>query len=101
MFFSKGIIHLYKASTLKKRQQREKHKKIVTKRNKRLVIIKKKYGLPGIVFLTPVVISIPIGTFLIVKYYGNTKKNFLFLVLSHFVWSLVYTVIYMNVKIGI
>jgi len=96
-FFSKGIIHLWKAVGSENRRTRM-HRKVFTKRNRRLVIMKNKYGLPGIVFLTPVLLSIPIGTFLITKYYGSSKKIFLYFVVSNMAWSLVYTLIYMKVK---
>ena len=94
-FASKVIIKLIdyiKTKTVK--EKKKKPKKKFTKRNRRIIVIKSKYGLPGIVFLTPVLLSIPIGTFLITKYYGDDKKSYLYLVLGHFLWSLVYTFIY-------
>jgi len=100
-FLSKGIIRLIEVIRSKNHRSRKKPKHIFTKRNRRLVTLKKKYGLPGIVLLTPVIISIPIGCFLVEKYYGKNKRNLLFLVLSHVVWSFIYTVIYMKVKIAV
>ena len=100
-FLSKGIIRLIELIRPKNHGSRKMPKHIFTKRSRRLVAIKKKYGLRGIVILTPVIISIPIGCFLIEKYYGKNKRNFLFLVLSHVVWSFFYTVIYLKVKIAV
>ena len=100
-FLSKGIIRLIEVIRLKNKSSRKKPKNIFTKRNRRLVTIKNKYGLPGIVFLTPVLLSIPIGSFLIEKYYGKNKINFLFLVLSNVIWSFIYTVIYMKLKMAV
>jgi hypothetical protein len=96
-FFSKGLIHLWEGFVPGKRQGK-KQRKVFTKRNRRLVIMRTRYGLPGIVFLTPVLLSIPIGTFLITKYYGSSKKIFFYFLVSNVAWSLVYTLIYMKVK---
>ena len=94
-FASKGIIRL--VDYIKSKTAGEKKpKKIFTKRNRRMIVIKRKYGLPGIVILTPVLLSIPVGTFLVTKYYGRDKKSYVYLVLGHFVWSVVYTFIYMQ-----
>jgi len=64
-------------------------KKIFTFRNKTLVKIRRKYGLIGIIILTPILLSIPIGTFLAIKYYSRQKNLLAYLSLSVFVWSLV------------
>ena len=53
-----------------------KRKKIFNWRNKFLIKIKHKYGFIGIIVLTPIVFSIPLGAFLANKYYSN-KKNLL------------------------
>ena len=100
-FLSKGIIHLIEVIRSKNHGSRKKPKYIFTKRNRRLVTLRKKYGLPGIVFLTPLILSIPVGCFLIEKYYGKNKRNFVFLVLSNVVWSFFYTAIYMKVQIAV
>ena len=49
-------------------------KKIFTKRSRRMVGIWKKYGLVGLAALTPVIFSIPIGTFFMSKLEKNRKK---------------------------
>lgn len=101
MFSSKGVISLYETLMHQNRSSKKKLKKIFTKKNRRLVMIRKKYGLLGIVSLTPVLLSIPIGSFLIVKYYGEVKKAFLYLMISNAAWSLAYTLIYMKVRAAI
>ena len=94
---SKGIIKLVDyIKTKMDREGKKKPKKIFTKRNRRIIVIKRKYGLPGIVILTPVLLSIPIGTFLVTKYYGDNKKSYVYLMFGHVVWSVVYTFIYMQ-----
>jgi hypothetical protein len=74
-----------------------KSKKIFTRRNRRIVNLKSKYGLPGIVILNPILLSIPIASFLVAKYYGNKTKNLMWLVAGQVGWSLIYTVFYFQV----
>jgi len=68
--------------------------KIFTKRNRKIVKIMNKYGLSWLILLTPVLFSIPIGTFIITRYYPSHKNTFLFLSISVLVWSFVMTTAY-------
>ncbi len=70
-------------------------KKIFTKRNRRIIRIKQKYGLLGIAATTPLLLSIPVGAFLVVRYYPSVKGRLLALIVSNFAWSLIYTPFYM------
>lgn len=63
-------------------------KKVFTPRNRRLVKIWRKYGLVGIAFLTPVLISIPIGTIIANNMIHNKKKIFLYMFISIVFWSI-------------
>ena len=92
LFFSKGLILLWNKIFPGKTSSRVKQKKKFTKSNRRLVQIKTKYGMPGIAILTPVLLSIPLGTFLTAKYYGQRKTNYLLLAISQLGWSFVYTI---------
>ena len=78
-----------------------KPKKVFTRRNRRLVTLKKKYGMSGIIVLTPVLLSIPVGVFLNTKYYGQTKISYLYLFLGQVVWSFIFTFTYTQVKIAL
>lgn len=62
--------------------------KIFTRRNRNTVKYVRKYGLVGIVFLTPVLLSIPVGTFLVTRYYSSNRHLFLYLSASVLFWSL-------------
>lgn len=65
--------------------------KIFTRRNRMIIRIRRTYGFPGIVILTPVILSIPLGTFLVLRYY-STKRNILaWLSLSVIAWAVVLT----------
>jgi hypothetical protein len=69
-------------------------KKIFTRRNRRIVLIKQRYGLIGIVAATPLLLSIPIGTFLVIRYYSNFRAKFIYLISANLFWSVVYTGFY-------
>ncbi len=69
-------------------------KKTFTKKNRRIIRIKQKYGLIGIAVTTPFLLSIPVGTFLVVRYYRSAKSRFLYLIASNLLWSVIYTAFY-------
>ncbi|NOX47468.1 MAG: hypothetical protein GXO89_10890, partial [Chlorobi bacterium] len=56
-----------------------KKKKAFSRRNRKIVSIRKKYGFAGIVLLTPVLLSIPIGAFLAQKYYSKRSNVLVYL----------------------
>ena len=68
---------------------------IFTRKNRRIVRIKQKYGLMGIALITPFLLSIPVGVFLVVRYYRTSKTRFLFLIGANLFWSVIYTGFYM------
>ena len=92
--FSKWLIMLYDAFWPAKLTYKRRSKKVFSRRNRLLVMLKNKYGLAGIVILTPVLLSIPLGVFLNTKYYGYKKISYLYLLLSQFIWSVIYTILY-------
>tara|TARA_B110000046_G_scaffold34513_1_gene37365 strand:+ start:1317 stop:1763 length:447 start_codon:yes stop_codon:yes gene_type:complete len=63
-------------------------KKKFTKKNRGFINFRNKYGLYGLAFVTPCIISIPIGCFLAAKYYGTEKRMISFLFISVVFWSL-------------
>jgi hypothetical protein len=79
------------------KQNQSSGKKVFTKRNRRIVNLKSKYGLTGIIVLNPILLSIPVASFLVAKYYGNKTKNLLYLVAGQVAWSLLYTIFYFQV----
>jgi hypothetical protein len=66
-------------------------KKLFTKRNRNIVKVWKKYGLYGIAFLTPVILSIPIGTIIANSLVSNRKKVILYMFVSLVFWSILMT----------
>ena len=69
-------------------------KKLFTKRNRRIVKVWKKYGLVGIAFLTPVILSIPIGTVVANSLVSDRKKIFLYMFVSVLFWSVLMTTLF-------
>ncbi|MBN2481922.1 MAG: hypothetical protein JXB19_09290 [Bacteroidales bacterium] len=69
-------------------------RKIHTKRNRLIVRLKNQYGLSGIVVLSPVLLSIPVGSYLITKYYGRNMMNYFWQFLGQFAWSVIYIVFF-------
>jgi ABC-type antimicrobial peptide transport system permease subunit len=98
IFFSHFLINLYTKYWPEQLKRHRKPKRVFNKRNRWLVKIKIHYGLPGIVILTPILLSIPVGSFLVAKYYGRRKFNYLWLILGQIAWSFVFTGFYAQIK---
>jgi hypothetical protein len=98
MYLSEYLIRLWNKYWPQSLRRKKKKKKVFTTGNRRIVRIKMRYGLWGIVILNPVLLSIPLGSFLMVKYYGLKMKNMLWLLAGQFSWSLIYILFYYYVK---
>jgi len=100
-YLSKGLIEFWnrlfrpKVMDLKEAYKQRRNKKIFTKRNRRIVHIKQQYGLIGIAVTTPVLLSIPVGAFLVVRYYSSNSAKFFYLIIANIIWSILYTFFYM------
>lgn len=66
-----------------------KPKRHFTRTNKMIVKIKRRFGLAGIAFVTPCIISIPVGTLVAVAFYRKRKPILLYLLVSLLLWSIV------------
>ena len=97
-YFSGFLIKMWNKYWPENLKFHRKESKIFSRRNRRFVYIKMKYGLPGIVILSPVILSIPLGAFLAAKYYGNRVKNIVWLIAGQILWSLIYTLFYTQIK---
>jgi hypothetical protein len=85
----------FRKSRKKSSRDTNSEKKTFTKKNRRIILIKQKYGLIGIAVTTPFLLSIPVGTFLVVRYYRSAKFRFLYLIASNLLWSVIYTAFYL------
>ncbi|MFM7217985.1 MAG: hypothetical protein ACKO7B_00995 [Flavobacteriales bacterium] len=74
-------------------------KRIFSKRSRKMVRLWNKYGLIGLSILTPVFLSIPIGTFFITRLERDKRRVISYLAASVFFWSLVLTTLFHFFKI--
>ena len=70
-------------------KKEEKPPKKFTRAKRFAVRIKMRFGLLGLVITTPSVISIPIGSFVIHRFYRKKFRNILFLIASLILWSFI------------
>lgn len=67
-----------------------KRKKVFSAKSRRFVTIWKKYGIVGVAFLTPLLLT-PIGGTIVLTSFGSSKKSILLSMLASAVfWSLVF-----------
>lgn len=75
-----------------------KNKKRFTRRNRQFVTLWKKWGVIGVSFLTPLLLS-PVGGALLVNVFGGTKKKIIFyMLISAFFWGFAYSGIFFFFK---
>ncbi len=65
----------------------EEEKKVFTKKSRRIVRIWKKYGLIGIAILTPILLSIPVGTFIASRLVPQRRTVILYMLFALVFWS--------------
>ena len=61
------------------------------KKNRLLVKLRSKYGFWGIIISTPVILSIPLGAFLLKKYYSHQRHAFAYMIVSIVGWALIFS----------
>ncbi len=66
-------------------------KKAFSPQSRRFVKLWNKYGLLGISFLTPILLSPPGGAILAVAFGGSKKKMFIYMLISSVMWSFILT----------
>jgi membrane protein YqaA with SNARE-associated domain len=62
-------------------------KNIIIKRARRIINIMQKYGKAGIILLTPVVLSIPLGNFIAARFYKGDKSFITGMIASVVGWT--------------
>ena len=77
-----------------KRKEKRKNRKKFSWRNKLIVKLKTKYGMWGISLLTPIALSIPIGAFLLRKYYHNRKEAIPIMLFSIITEGIILCIVY-------
>jgi hypothetical protein len=69
-------------------------RKIFSPRSRRIVKIWSEWGIIGIAFVTPVLLSIPIGTIITCRLVHNKRKIFIYMFFSILFWSILITSIF-------
>ncbi|WP_423129399.1 hypothetical protein [Gaoshiqia sp. Z1-71] len=64
---------------------------VFSKRLRRFVKLRTKYGMWGIIVTTPILLSIPVGAFLLNKYYAGRKNVFAYMVISILGWAVIFS----------
>lgn len=72
------------------------HKKArtFTKANRRIIRIKRRFGLAGIAFFTPILLSVPLGAFLGERFYRQKQKVIVALSVAIILWEVALYFIY-------
>lgn len=60
-----------------------------TKRNKMIIQLRRRYGMWGVVILSPIILSIPLGALLGNKYFKHNHQFMPYMILSIVVWGIV------------
>lgn len=87
-----SILHRY-GLWKKKRNSKRKNRKKFSKRNKMIIKARNNYGMWGICLLTPVLLSIPLGAFLLRKYYQHRKGAIPVMLLTIMVEGMIISII--------
>lgn len=70
-------------------------RKIFTTFNRRIIRVRNKFGLAGIAFITPILLSTPIGALIAERFYKDKKKIILYLSAATVFWGLtLYLILY-------
>ena len=87
--------YFFKRAEKKRRANPHKKKKKFSRKNRILVkLTRHKYGFYLICFLCPMFLSVPGGTLVVAKFYGNLNKTFWWTSLFIFAWANLLTVAY-------
>lgn len=83
------------------RRRKNKTKKVFSKRTRTVVTIWRKFGMRGVAFLTPLVLTPPFGTLVAVSFGESRRKILLYMLISASFWAAIFTgmVQYLGVKV--
>lgn len=89
-FFGRVVVDLFMRNYFKKKDAQ---KPKFTRTNKMIIKVKSKFGIVGLAFISPVTISIPVGSILAARYFGDNKLSIYYLMASIVFWSFTLTTI--------
>lgn len=89
-FYQNSIVEKYIDQLFKRLfNPNDNPKKKFTFSNKMIIRVKSKAGLIGLCIITPILLSIPLGTFLAYRFFPNHKRTLLYLTSSVVCWSII------------
>ena len=90
VYLSKELIILYEY-LMRRLFPNRPRKKIMTKKNRLLVKAKHYFGILGISAISPLVLSIPFGTFIAISFFGykNRVKTIVLMSISANLWAII------------
>ena len=74
---------------LNKLFQKKKKKKVFSKKMRKFINIKNKYGLIGIAIISPIIISIPVGNFIASRFFAKKKHTLIVMLAGVVLWALI------------
>ncbi len=89
---SKEIVKLYELFMNRYFPKRKKKK--FTRMNRFVLKTKKYFGITGIAVIAPLFLSLPLGCFLAIRFFGNRNKTILYMSVSSILWTIILYFIY-------
>ncbi|MFN5182246.1 MAG: hypothetical protein ACK5D5_04380 [Bacteroidota bacterium] len=85
-----GAVKWWENYLNKKFPNRNKNKKKFTKKNRLIIKIKKRFGTPGICCIGPLFLSIPLSSFLSIRYFGSKGQTLFWLCFFSIFWVITF-----------
>lgn len=73
--------------------RRKKKRRLFTSRNRRIVLIWRRYGLSGVAFLTPLIFSPILGTIVATSFGEPWKRIFVYMLVSAVFWGVIFSLL--------
>jgi hypothetical protein len=94
LYFSDPTVDITEPIEVHYRYISGKKKKIFSPRSRRMVRLWKRYGFAGVAAITPILLSIPLGTFILTRFENKKKKILAYLFVSIVFWSFALTSVF-------
>jgi hypothetical protein len=92
-YLSEEIIILYE-KYIYKRLFPNKKRKVFSRQTRFLVRVKHYFGITGIAAISPLILSIPLGSFVAVRFFGHPKKTAIYMGASSVIWTVILYFVY-------
>lgn len=92
-FVSDEALKLYERWMKKIFPDRKKPKRF-TRMNRFVIKAKKYFGIPGIAVLAPLILSIPLGSFLAIRFFRNRHRTIIWMSIASVAWTIILYFVY-------